>query len=72
MPESKATNENSDPGQNRIEEIEGSDRTHADQVKQSAFDTQVSERFVQTFEYSIGSLANVFCVCHDRLVTRAG
>jgi hypothetical protein len=72
MPEGKSANKDSDPGKDGIEEIEGADRTHADEVEKSALDAQVSERLVQTLEYSIGPLANVYCVCHDRLTTRRG
>src|ERR1700744_5165339 len=66
MPEGKSTDEYSDPGQDGIEEIEGADCTHADQVKERALDTQVGERLVQAFEYAIGSLAVCFYVCHVR------
>jgi hypothetical protein len=68
MPEGKSANKDSDPGEDGIEEVEGTDRTYADEVKDRAFDTQVSERLVQTLEYSIASFAICFDVCHVRLI----
>src|SRR5580704_9135174 len=68
MPEGKSANKDSDPGEDGIEEVEGTDRTHADEVKDRAFDTQVGQRLVQTLEYSIASFAICLCVCHLRLI----
>ena len=65
MPKGESADEYSDPGQDGIEKIEGAYRTHADEVEKCAFDTQVSERFVQALEHAVGSFANCFGVCHN-------
>jgi hypothetical protein len=64
MPEGKSANKDSDPGEAGIEQVEGTDRTHADEVKDRAFDTQVSQRLVQALEDAIGSFVDCFCVSH--------
>ena len=40
-------------GENRVEEIESSDSTNANEVKQGAFDTQVGEGLMQALEDSV-------------------
>jgi hypothetical protein len=43
------------PSEKRIEEIEGSNTRDANEVKQRALYTQISERLVQTLEDSVRS-----------------
>ncbi len=53
MTESKSANEDGDAGEDGVEEIEGSHSADADEVKQRAFDAQVSEGLMQALEDSV-------------------
>jgi hypothetical protein len=54
-------------GEDRVEEIESSDGTHANEVKQGAFDTQVSEGLMQALEDSVCPSRLWLHVCHTPL-----
>jgi len=58
-------------GEDGIEKIESSDSTNANEVKQGAFDTQVSEGLMQTLEDSVCPSWSWLHVCHMPLLVLA-
>ena len=56
MAEDKTANEHCDSGENRVEEIECANRADTDEVKQRAFDAQVSEGLMQALEDPVAAL----------------
>src|SRR5580698_8715734 len=68
MTESKTANEHGDTGQDGVEEIEGSHRTDADEVEQSALYAQVGERLMHALEDSICAMFLICVVWHKELV----
>ena len=61
-PKAETANENSDTGEDGIEEIEGPHRTYANEVEERAFHAQVGERLVQALEDSICATLLLWCV----------
>src|SRR5258707_10704606 len=53
LTECESAHENGYSGENGVEEIESSDSANANEVKQGAFDAQVSEGLMQTLEDSV-------------------
>jgi hypothetical protein len=53
LTESESAYEDGYPGENGVEEIESSDSTNANEVKQGTFDAQVSEGLMQALEDSV-------------------
>jgi hypothetical protein len=68
MAEGKAANENGDTGEDGIEEIEGSHRSDADEVKECAFHAQIGERLVQALEDPIYAVLPMWFVWHGSLM----
>src|SRR6266849_5773084 len=68
MAEGKSANEDGNTCQNRIEEIEGSHRSDADEVEERALHTQIGEWLVQALEDSICTVLLVCFVGHRSLV----
>ena len=56
MAEDKTADEHCDSGENGVEEIECANCADADEVKQRAFDAQVSEGLVQALEDPVAAL----------------
>jgi hypothetical protein len=67
LAERESTYEDSYSSDNGVEEIESSDSTNANEVKQGAFDTQVSEGLMQALEYSVCPSCLRLHVCHTPL-----
>src|SRR5208282_3407941 len=55
-----------DPRQDGIEEIEGSHRAHADEVKQSPLHAQIGEGLMQALKHPVCAMLLCF-VCHKPL-----
>jgi hypothetical protein len=72
MAEGKAANENGDTCEDGIKEIEGPDRSDADEVEESTFHAQVRKRLVQALEYSICAMLLLWFVGHKFLAPSAG
>jgi hypothetical protein len=49
----EAANKDGDTSENGIEQIEGTDSTHADEVEERPLNTQVGERLMETLEDSV-------------------
>jgi hypothetical protein len=67
MAENESTDEYRDSGENRVEEIECANRADTDEVKQRAFDAQVSEGLVQTLEDPVAALLGCDLTWHKPL-----
>ena len=68
MAEGKSANENSDSGENAVEEVESSYGAHADEIKQRPLDAQIGKRLMQALEDSICPSCVQLHVCHKPLV----
>src|SRR5208337_1759173 len=64
MPEGKTANKDGDARKDGIEEIEGSHRSDADEVEQSALDAQVGEWLMHALEDSICAMLLICVVWH--------
>jgi hypothetical protein len=72
MPESKTPDEYGDTGEDGIEEVEGADRAHTDEVEERPLNAQIGERLVQALEDSICAVLLLWLVGHKFLVAGAG
>jgi hypothetical protein len=68
MSEGESSDENSDTSQNAVEKIERADGAYTYEVEERAFDAEVSERPMQTFEHSICSASLLRMFLHEPLV----
>jgi hypothetical protein len=68
MAEGKAANEDSDTGENGVEQIEGADGAHANEVEERAFHSQVCEWLVQALKDSVRATLLLWFVWHSFLV----
>ena len=71
MAEGKTTDEYGDAGEDGIEEVEGADGAHTDEVEERPFNAQVGERLVQALEDSICAMLLLWFVWHKFLVRGA-
>jgi hypothetical protein len=53
MPEGKSAGDDSEAGEKGVKEIESSHGGNANQVEESAFHSEVRERFVQALEHTV-------------------
>jgi hypothetical protein len=68
MPESKTSDEYGDTGEDGIEEVEGADGAHTDEVEERSLNAQIGERLVQALEDSICAMLLLWFVGHKFLV----
>ena len=68
MPEGKASDEDRDPCENRIEQIEGPHRADADEIEERTFHAQVGQWLMQALEYSICAMLLLCFVYHKSFV----
>jgi hypothetical protein len=68
MAEGKAANEDSDTGEDGIEEVEGSHGAHTDEVEERPFHSQVGEWLVQALKDSVRATLLLWFVWHSFLV----
>ena len=60
MTEDGTRNEDDDATDDRIEEVEHSDRRYADHKEKGAFDTHIGKGLMQAFEDSVAALLSCF------------
>src|SRR5207245_11739099 len=72
MTKGETADEDRDPSQNGIEEIEGSHRADADEVEQRALHAQVGKRLMQPLEDSICPMLLLCFVRHKGVPVKVG
>jgi hypothetical protein len=68
MAKGKSSEENSDSGDNAVEEVESSYGAHADEIKQRPLDAQIGKGLMQALEDPICPSCVQLHVCHKPLV----
>ena len=66
-----AADKHGDSGEDRVEEVECSDRADTDHIEQTAFDAQIGERLMQALEDPVCPSWLRLHVCHKPLVVLA-